>query len=296
MKYLLLTSTILNLFLAMTMAFFYRAHKTFPGFGHWTVGGFALAVSYFMMAFRGIVHTGISIFAVNLLVPLAGVLYLDGMRRFLSLPPMWRGMYIIPVVVGILSLFTLYFFDSGPLRSFMVSFSFSMLHLYTAWLVYREYPKTKSIFYLIISVEMFCASVVLITRSVTALTSDSYRILVDSPIESAFFITVMVLQIIISLSFILLNTERFEKDLMLAQSSLESNVRQLVTALEEVKTLRGILPICANCKKIRDDSDNWVQMEVYVRDRTEADFSHGICPDCMTKLYPEYAETIVKKK
>jgi hypothetical protein len=58
-----------------------------------------------------------------------------------------------------------------------------------------------------------------------------------------------------------------------------------------VKTLRGMLPICASCKKIRDDHGEWVQMEVYVRDRTEADFSHGICPECMKKLYPEFSGT-----
>ena len=52
--------------------------------------------------------------------------------------------------------------------------------------------------------------------------------------------------------------------------------------------LRGILPICAHCKKIRDDQGYWSQAEVYVRDHTEAEFSHGICPECIEKLYPEF--------
>jgi PAS domain S-box-containing protein len=62
----------------------------------------------------------------------------------------------------------------------------------------------------------------------------------------------------------------------------------LQKAQEEVRTLRGILPICSSCKKIRDDKGCWNQIEVYIRDRTEADFSHGVCPECMKKLYPEY--------
>ena len=56
---------------------------------------------------------------------------------------------------------------------------------------------------------------------------------------------------------------------------------------DEIKTLRGILPICANCKKIRDDQGYWNQIEIYVRDHSEVVFSHGICPDCANKLYPD---------
>ena len=89
----------------------------------------------------------------------------------------------------------------------------------------------------------------------------------------------------------MMNTERFERDLLSAESALKVNVQKLQRALTEVKTLRGMLPICASCKKIRDDHGEWVQMEVFVRDRTEADFSHGICPECMEKLYPEFSKT-----
>lgn len=59
-------------------------------------------------------------------------------------------------------------------------------------------------------------------------------------------------------------------------------------AYEEVKILRGFLPICASCKKIRDDEGYWNQIEVYIRDHSEAEFSHSICPDCARKLYPEF--------
>lgn len=67
---------------------------------------------------------------------------------------------------------------------------------------------------------------------------------------------------------------------------LELKSREEAT-LKEVKTLRGIIPICASCKKIRDDKGAWNQIEVYVRDHSEAEFSHGICPDCAKKLYPD---------
>jgi PAS domain S-box-containing protein len=65
----------------------------------------------------------------------------------------------------------------------------------------------------------------------------------------------------------------------------EQMIEELQASLANVKTLRGLIPICASCKKIRDDKGYWSQVEVYVRDHSEAEFSHGICPDCMKKLY-----------
>ena len=56
----------------------------------------------------------------------------------------------------------------------------------------------------------------------------------------------------------------------------------------EVKILRGLLPICASCKEIRDDSGYWHKIESYIRDHSEAEFSHSICPKCTEKLYPEF--------
>ncbi len=72
------------------------------------------------------------------------------------------------------------------------------------------------------------------------------------------------------------------------ESEREELIGSLQTALGQVKTLKGLFPICANCKKIRDDGGYWQDVAVYVRDHSEAEFSHGICPDCMVKLYPEY--------
>ncbi|MDH4321656.1 MAG: HAMP domain-containing protein, partial [Desulfobulbaceae bacterium] len=63
-------------------------------------------------------------------------------------------------------------------------------------------------------------------------------------------------------------------------------IEKLQKALAEIKTLKGIVPICASCKKIRDDQGYWNQIEAYVREHSEAEFSHGLCPDCARTLYP----------
>ena len=64
-------------------------------------------------------------------------------------------------------------------------------------------------------------------------------------------------------------------------------IDRLEKALQEIKTLRGLLPICASCKRIRDEKNEWHAVEDYIKSHSEADFSHGICPHCAHRLYPE---------
>ena len=72
------------------------------------------------------------------------------------------------------------------------------------------------------------------------------------------------------------------------EEALKQERDNLQDALAEVKRLSGLLPICANCKNIRDDKGYWNQIEAYIRDHSEADFSHSICPECAKNLYPEF--------
>jgi PAS domain S-box-containing protein len=72
----------------------------------------------------------------------------------------------------------------------------------------------------------------------------------------------------------------------LVEAERENLIRELKKALAEIKTLSGLLPICAYCKKIRNDDGYWEQIEGYIKKRSLADFSHGICPECMKKYYP----------
>ncbi|MFU8818594.1 MAG: HAMP domain-containing protein [Desulfurivibrio sp.] len=73
-----------------------------------------------------------------------------------------------------------------------------------------------------------------------------------------------------------------------AEREREKLIAELQNALGEIKTLQGIIPICAACKKIRDDQGYWGQVESFIKKHTHADLSHGICPDCARKLYPDF--------
>jgi len=81
-----------------------------------------------------------------------------------------------------------------------------------------------------------------------------------------------------------------------AEEERNKLISELQTALKEIKTLRGILPICSGCKKIRDDQGYWNLIEDYIHEHSEAELSHGLCPDCTQKLYPELYARLVRKK
>jgi K+-sensing histidine kinase KdpD len=74
-----------------------------------------------------------------------------------------------------------------------------------------------------------------------------------------------------------------------AEKQREKVIKELQSALSHVKTLKGLLPICSHCKKIRDDKGYWYQIEKYISEHSEAEFSHSICRECAEKYYPDFA-------
>ncbi|MDB5104099.1 MAG: domain S-box [Fibrobacteres bacterium] len=71
-------------------------------------------------------------------------------------------------------------------------------------------------------------------------------------------------------------------------------IQKLEEAMANIKVLKGLLPICASCKKIRDDGGYWNQIEVYLHDHSDLEFSHGICPDCAARMYPDYVPAAIQ--
>jgi hypothetical protein len=91
---------------------------------------------------------------------------------------------------------------------------------------------------------------------------------------------------------IIIAMARFHDIMELRRINLELQTRnqEVETAMAQIKTLSGLLPICSSCKKIRDDQGYWEQVEIYIAKHSDADFSHGLCPDCMKTLYPDSYE------
>ena len=122
-----------------------------------------------------------------------------------------------------------------------------------------------------------------ITMPVQGILNEQKNHIHDVRIQSLLIWTIGMIGIVVA--FISLRREYFEK---------VGLVNKLETALTEVKTLSGFIPICASCKKVRNDDGFWDQIEKYILERSDAQFSHSICPECREKLYPELGPSKVK--
>lgn len=89
--------------------------------------------------------------------------------------------------------------------------------------------------------------------------------------------------------------QQYRKGMEAEHQRLLAERAALREALSQVRQLSGLLPICASCKKVRDDRGYWTQIESYIRDHSEAEFSHGLCPDCGEGLYPGMFQKPVKQ-
>lgn len=131
----------------------------------------------------------------------------------------------------------------------------------------------------------------LLTQSESETVAHTYKTLIIN-----LSICALIILVIISLTALVLNAYqkimlRQQEELLINQGQLEAKNTALDTALKDVKQLSGLLPICASCKKIRDDQGYWQQIEMYVQEHSDAYFSHGICPECQEKLYPDVDES-----
>ena len=95
-------------------------------------------------------------------------------------------------------------------------------------------------------------------------------------------------RLLLTESDIVIEMTRLNTDLINVTRELHRKNSALEKTRHDIKVLQGLLPICASCKKIRDEKGLWTRLEVYIHEHSEADFSHGICPECAKKLYPEF--------
>ena len=172
-----------------------------------------------------------------------------------------------------------------------------------------EKIRFASIYLLILAIFFFTAGVCIEVNLYYA--NASLHLIDDQPVQFLKFLHL----IFFLLGFLIITTiyfieKRESKILVLAnqaqQKEIDERIRaakerkkligELQKALNKVKTLSGLLPICAACKKIRDDQGYWSQIEVDISEHSEADFSHGICPDCAKDMYVDLERYIVNEQ
>jgi hypothetical protein len=162
------------------------------------------------------------------------------------------------------------------------------LSILISWDLVRYSPPENRMLY-------YSAGIFIAFRGLTVLTRailwqpDNMHNIFDSSIWSSIQLEFgLISEIGQNVIFLMMNSKRSAADSIQSDSKLNSTVIDLKKALSEIKKLQGILPICSHCKKIRDDHGSWQAIEEYVRERSGAQFSHGICPECAKKYYPDF--------
>lgn len=261
----------------------YRVDKTHSGPGWWTMGTAALAIGFAFNYLRDAPGVAWIAIVFNNLFFLAGasLLYV-GVLRFLGRPEPRRMLLIVFAIVAAAVLYYTFVQDNVPARRVIVSAALVLITSLNALalLVHKPHRASASSYFL--AAVLLAHTGFLITRALTPLSGPHVEgIFSSSASQVATYVSALISTTLWTFGFILMVNQRLNAE-------RQATIEELHGALEQIRTLRGILPMCAHCKKIRDDRGFWQQVEAYLSQHTEAEFSHGICPDCMQTIYPQY--------
>lgn len=286
-KTIFVLDAITSAFVGLALLFYSRSSRTYPGFNHWVLGSLLVALSYVSTFLRGVIPDLASIMLVNGGFVLSGVIRLDGVMRFLRGKRLNRHLYLLPLIaMATAGYFFLVDDDMTTRLAFLTLWVCPLIWSIAAVFVRFAPVRNRSISYLAGAIT-FIYGASLLVRTLFWMTHPSMGLFDNLWINSGFLIAVLVFETWSGLLVMMINNQRMEEDLLLIQHNLRDHVVSLENSLSEVKVLKGLLPICATCKKIRDDRGYWKQLEAYIDEHSEASFTHGICPECAMKMKSE---------
>jgi len=270
-------ASFINLMACIIMLYSYRTRKTYPGFGHWVWASFLLFAGMLLLSMRKLLPEVVTVIIANGLTACFFVMITHGIHLFYQKAIKSRH-YFWPVFLMVMGF--LYFTYISPdlaARIVLLSLLACVFLMISAYSVYK-FPKAVSygantlVVITLLFQALFLGFRILYTVIVEKGIQDF--ITYASIVQGLAFVVLIGGNIILFFGLIIMNSQRVE--------------HELLDAHKEIKQLRGILPICAHCKKIRDDNGYWNQVESYIQRHSEAEFSHSICPECAKKYYPEY--------
>ena len=257
-----------------------RFQKTYDGFRHWVAEACVTTLGFLALFLHPLSPAG-SIVLANWLFYLGGILSLDGTSRFVRGRPVPRALYLYPFVVAALQGFCATVVDDIQLRMALSPLTQAPLAVGIAALLLRGAPPEARGLYRAVALVHVSYLALLGTHAAAWLLGPRFPTLLQAGTrEGLFFLGLCALDTFILAGFVLLNSQRAESEWRSSQRSLEESVARLTASEAEVQLLTGILPICACCKQIRGPDQEWHPAEDYLRQRTAADFSHRLCPDC----------------
>ncbi|OGP66970.1 MAG: hypothetical protein A2031_03580 [Deltaproteobacteria bacterium RBG_19FT_COMBO_43_11] len=274
MRTLIFTSGVTSMFLFVCMVYARQKQKTYDGFLYWIFASLTNATGMILLSQRDIWPDFLTVVIANACLILSMMLVNIGLNYFTGLQPR-NKLYLLSLLVFLMVF--VYFTYALPNLTFrIVVFSGfqSTLYVIAAILIYRDLPRIlpqKN--YILFRFFIFCA-IWPVLRIISSF------VISENPVDlikAGFFHQLTVLVsiaafMIMYIGLIVINAQRVEQE--------------MIDAKNDIKTIAGLIPICANCKKIRDGKGSWNKLETYLSKHNDIEFSHGICPECMQKSYP----------
>lgn len=260
------------LIIGIGLIIIYFTRTTYPGFRRWILATFAGCAGVALFGLRGMVPTLVSVIIANAFIVGAISLIYSGFCAFNERPS--RVAIHIPLFAGFLALMLLltYWLPSTRFRTIVIS---AVIMFYCAALLFislGEMRKKLGANWLLdigFSIQLVWS----LGRAIVVLSagSSSASFTVNTGFLGTTMILAMATNILTLVGLSVLNFQRTERELLDSRS--------------ELNALRGIIPICASCKRVRDDAGYWSAVENYVSSHAQVAFSHSICPECRKKLY-----------
>ena len=264
--------------LCIVMLTEYYLHKVYTGFLEWTIANILLGIGFILMSLRGRLPDFLSIVAANAACVAYCQLITIGLAKFFSLRVLRRLDIVMWVIFLISFIHFTYVSPDISARTVVISVILAAYLIRISRLLrlgarIARFEVNQMLFWTCIIVSGWLS-----LRAILLLAGkDTFAIIpLAGLFDSVTFTIALSSYILCTVGLIQINTSRIEKELLDAQ--------------KEIQTLSGFLPICAHCKNIRDDEGYWNELEMYISSRTDAKFTHSICPKCMKELYPEYSE------
>lgn len=269
-----LTFAVFAFAVAISMIVVGFSRKTYPGYNYWTFAVISLDVGIGLVGYQGTLPDILSIIIGNSLVFLSVILLYDGLRIFVAVAPR-RLFHTIAFVVW-LGPFVYFTYADRSVRA-RTELLLSVMLVYSIWIMTFYWLKVRRQYggNWLLPIGMVTQFILTASRLVVTILFDenSTRSLVSDEVQGYFLLVTFASSFFLAIGLIFLNSQKTEA--------------ALTAMTDEIRTLRGVVPICASCKRFRDDAGRWNSLESYIEQHTEAQLSHGLCPDCMQRLYPE---------
>jgi hypothetical protein len=254
----------------------------------WAYGCFMAACALILTAFRGILPDFITIVIANTVIVYNYGLIWSGTRIFLQRSSLLQITLTTPLVI---SPFLFWYSEVSPSLKVRTLLVFTMIIIFSTTIAYELLKTSKETNgiaqrftgYVFASNALFL--LVLFTPMVLGYHNEFY--LKSGGLPVGLYLWSFIFVFGATFGMIMMISEKLEEGLRRAETNLHIEKQNLQKTLSEVKTLRGFLPICSYCRKIRDDKGYWNQIESYIHEHSDTEFSHGICPECSKKLYPD---------